>query len=404
MAWLDEKNKFASQTNLGWTFSFEANGKYPMIANRIFATKAGAEAFIADSTANATAIPGLILRVVEDTTANNGAYLVEKNGESGLKLTRIVTGTLDISGEMINVIRYEGDASHKAGLYNKADGSGEPWVPSENAQPIEDEQVDADGKYLCLRLNADDTVYIKSADLIDLTDYYTKSQVDDKINMLDSSVSGALDDIREYVNTRDEILDEKINTLNSSLTLLKEYIDEQDTSIKDYIDSENDKINHHLNDVDASITNITNEITNFINTVEDQFIKIDTSLNNLTNDLSGVHEILDDIAVRYEADIERIDANLNSIGASIEELKSVDVSLDNKIEDVSARLAELEIGTVDSISTEGDYIHVDTSKGDVTFTADVIDSNDQTSFPSRGLVTDGYVEERLDIFNWVEVN
>lgn len=25
------------------------------------------------------------------------------------------------------------------------------------------------------------------------------------------------------------------------------------------------------------------------------------------------------------------------------------------------------------------------------------------AFPSRGLVTDGYVEERLDVFNWVEV-
>ena len=392
MAWLDENNKFISQTNLGWTFAFEANGKYPVIANRIFATKAGAEAFIADTTANATAIPGLILRVVEDTTANNGAYLVEKDGETSLKLTRIVTGTLDISGEMIDVIRYEGDASHKAGLYNKADGSGEPWVPSENAQPIEDEQVDADGKYLCLRLNADDTVYIKSSDLIDLTDYYTKGQVDEKINALDSSVSGALDGIREYVNTQDDILDEKINALDSSLTLLKEYVD-----------SENDKINQRLDGVDTSITNITNEITNFVNTVEDHFIEIDTSLNNLTDDLTGVHEILDNIELRHEADIERIDANLNSIDASIEELKSVDASLDNKIEDVSARLAELEIGTVDSISTKGDYIHVDTSKGDVTFTADVVDSNDQISFPSRGLVTDGYVEERLDIFNWVEV-
>ena len=392
MAWLDEKNKFTSQTNLGWTFAFEANGKYPMIANRIFATKAGAEAFIGDTTANATAIPGLILRVIEDSTvANNGAYLVEKDLEaaSGLKLTRIVTGTLDISGEMIDVILYDGDASHEAGLYNKADGSGEPWVPSEKAQPIKDEQVDVEGKYLCLRLNADDTVYIKSTDLIDLTDYYTKGQVDDKINRLDSSVSSALDDIREYVNTQDDILDEKINALDSSL--------------KDYVDAENNKINQRIDGIDASIINITNEITDFVNTVEEQFIKIDTSLDNLTNDLVGVHEFLDDIETRHDTDVERIDEHLNSIDTSIEQLKSVDASLDNKIEDVSARLAELEVGTVDSISTEGDYIHVDTSKGDVTFTADVVDSNDQTSFPSRGLVTDGYVEERLDVFNWVEV-
>ena len=173
--------------------------------------------------------------------------------------------------------------------------------------------------------------------------------------------------------------------------------------MKEYVDRENDKFNQRIDGVDASITNITNEITEFVNTVEDQFIKIDTSLDNLTNDLVGVHEILDDIETRHETDVERIDEHLNSIDTSIEDLKSVDASLDNKIEDVSARLAELEIGTVDSSLTEGDYIHVDTSKGNVTFTADVVDSNDKTSFPSRGLVTDGYVEERLDVFNWVEV-
>ena len=213
MAYLDENNNFKGQNNLGWVFTFQPNGKYPVIDNRIFATKAGAEAYIADPTSSA--IPGLILRVIEDTTANNGAYLVEKDGETGLKLTRIVTGTLDISGEMINVIQYNGDASYEAGFYNKADGSGEPWVPSENAQPIEDAQVNEDGKYLCLVLNETDKVYIKSTDLIDLTDYYTKDQVDEKINMLDSSVSGALDGIREYVNIQDDILDEKINKTRS---------------------------------------------------------------------------------------------------------------------------------------------------------------------------------------------
>ena len=288
MVQLDEKNKFASQTNLGWTFTFEVNGKYPMIANRIFATKAGAEAFIADTTANATAIPGLILRVIEDTNiANNGAYLVEKDSEtaSGLKLTRI--GTLDVSSEMVDVIYYEGDATHVAGFYNKSDGSGEPWAPSKNAQLINDEQVTDEGKYFCLVLNNIDKVYIKSTDLIDLSDYYTAIQVDDKINMLDSSVSDALEDIREYVNTQDDILDEKINSL-------------------------------------------------------------DSSLNNLTDDLTGVHEILDDIEARHETDIERIDEHLNSIDVSIEQLKSVDAALDNKIEDVSGRLAN----TFNSISTE----------------------------------------------------
>ena len=392
MAQLDENNKFINQTNLGWTFSFEANGKYPMIANRIFATKAGAEAFIADTTANATAIPGLILRVIEDTAANNGPYLVEKDAKapSGLKLTRIVTGTVDISGAMIDIIYYEGDAEHGAGFYNKADGAGEPWIPSENAKLITDPQVKTAGEYLLLQLNENDQVYIKSTDLIDLTDYYTKGQVDDRINMLDSSVSSALNDIREYVNTQDDILDEKINTLDSSLTLLKEYVE-----------IENNKIGQRIDGVDASIINITNEITDFVNTVEDQFIKIDTSLDNITNDLVGVHDILDDIATRHEADVERIDEHLNNVDASIEILKSVDASLDNKIEDVSSRLAELEINTVNSISTETpEYLIIDTSKGDVTINIDASTSTDSENFPNTALATNGYVDEKMA---WIEV-
>ena len=392
MAQLDENNKFINQTNLGWTFSFEANGKYPMIANRIFATKAGAEAFIADTTANATAIPGLILRVIEDTAANNGPYLVEKDSKapSGLKLTRIVTGTVDISGAMIDIIYYEGDAKHGAGFYNKADGAGEPWIPSENAKLITDPQVKTAGEYLLLQLNENDQVYIKSTDLIDLTDYYTKGQVDDRINMLDSSVSNALNDIREYVNTQDDILDEKINTLDSSLTLLKEYVE-----------IENNKIGQRIDGVDASIINITNEITDFVNTVEDQFIKIDTSLDNITNDLVGVHDTLDDIATRHEADVERIDEYLNNVDASIEILKSVDASLDNKIEDVSSRLAELEINTVNSISTETpEYLIIDTSKGDVTINIDASTSTDSENFPNTALATNGYVDEKMA---WIEV-
>lgn len=384
MAWLDENNKFIGQDNLGWTFTFQPNGKYPVIDNRIFATKAGAEAYIAD--ARSSAIPGLMLRVIEDTATNNGAYLVEKNGETGLKLTRIVTGNLDISGKMVDIVLATDGKFYDIKECTLTDGT---YTPNEGAVAIDDSAVDEAGKYLHLELGNDD-VYINSVDLISLTDYYTKDQVDEKIIALDSSVSDALDGIREYVDTQDDILEEKINALDSSLTLLKEYVDEQDTSIKNYVDSENDKINQHLVNVDVSITNITNEITNFINTVEEKFVEIDTSLNNLTDDLVGVHEILDDIEERHEADIE--------------ELISADASLDNKIEDVSLRLSQLEIGTVDSISTEGDYIHVDTSKGDVTITADVVDSEDQVSFPSRGLVTDGYLEERLDVFNWVEVD
>ena len=61
-----------NQSNYGWYKSLEANGRYPIIAKRIYSTLVDAEGFLNDP----TAIPGLIIRVVDDTEENNGAYEV----------------------------------------------------------------------------------------------------------------------------------------------------------------------------------------------------------------------------------------------------------------------------------------------------------------------------------------
>ena len=281
MAQLDENNKFISQTNLGWTFSFEANGKYPMIANRIFATKADAEAYIDDTTLNATAIPGLILRVIEDDEANNGAYLVVKDGETALKLIKIATGDLKISGKMIDVIQYAGDATHEAGFYNKADGTEEEgtWIPSEDAQPIKNDQVTEEGKYLCLKLNeTDNEVYIKSSDLIDLTNYYTKDEVDEKINT----------------------------------------------------------VNQHLDIVDVSISTITNELSEFVDIVENHFIEIDSSIENINNNLESINDVLDTLS----DDVDKINGHLDNVDGSIDNLQSKNIEIDSSIENISSRLSE----------------------------------------------------------------
>lgn len=85
----DTQKIFDSQINQGWGYTFVANGKYPVIGNRIFETYANAEAFLT----HATAIEGLILRVTEDGS-RNGAYLTELTYDSeghknGLKLTKL---------------------------------------------------------------------------------------------------------------------------------------------------------------------------------------------------------------------------------------------------------------------------------------------------------------------------
>ena len=61
-----------NQSNYGWYKSLEANGRYPIIAKRIFSTYEDALGFLDDP----TAIPGVIIRVVDDDSDDNGAYIV----------------------------------------------------------------------------------------------------------------------------------------------------------------------------------------------------------------------------------------------------------------------------------------------------------------------------------------
>lgn len=66
------------QSNYGWSLTWDAAGRYPIVAKRRFATLADAQAFVDDISATATATEGLILSVIKDTVAkNNGVYYVK---------------------------------------------------------------------------------------------------------------------------------------------------------------------------------------------------------------------------------------------------------------------------------------------------------------------------------------
>lgn len=75
--------KTGVQVNYGFGLSFEASGKAPVIAKRIWETLADAQAYV--DSATDTAIAGLQLTVINDTDASkNGVYFVkEAAGENG---------------------------------------------------------------------------------------------------------------------------------------------------------------------------------------------------------------------------------------------------------------------------------------------------------------------------------
>ena len=71
--------KTDKQVNYGFGLSFEATGKAPVIAKRIWATLADAQAYVNEKTD--TAIAGLQLSVINDPIeSNNGIYFVKSVG------------------------------------------------------------------------------------------------------------------------------------------------------------------------------------------------------------------------------------------------------------------------------------------------------------------------------------
>lgn len=132
------------QNNKPWTLTWKASGRYPIVADRIFATLADAQAYVDDTSATASATGGLVLSVISDSVAkNNGVYYVKsvantdpKYGELLDKGTLVKVGGSEIEfadtyskavelsstlvvGQMIKVAEAEvvGDNTYKAGFY-----------------------------------------------------------------------------------------------------------------------------------------------------------------------------------------------------------------------------------------------------------------------------------------------
>ena len=90
---IDVELKTLKQSNTTWPSTFKASNRFPIVANRVFATLEKAQQYVDDTAADASAYQGIILAVVQDTVAkNNGVYYVESvamtEGETG-KLVKV---------------------------------------------------------------------------------------------------------------------------------------------------------------------------------------------------------------------------------------------------------------------------------------------------------------------------
>lgn len=125
---------------------------------------------------------------------------------------------------------------------------------------------------------------------------------------------------------------------------------------------------------------------------------------------SSILSIKDYIDSSVEQVLEQIEDLNTSINEKINEIDSSLQYTFEQIDDISNAIDNinytLENNVVNSIQTDNlDYVHIDPSKGDVYINFDIIDSSipEFQNIENNGIATVGLVEEKLDRFNWVEI-
>ena len=99
---IDVELKTLKQSNTTWPSTFKASNRFPIVANRVFATLANAQAYVDDTAADASAYAGIVLAVVQDTIAkNNGVYYVQSHAVETDDLENYPNGI--IPGKLVKV-------------------------------------------------------------------------------------------------------------------------------------------------------------------------------------------------------------------------------------------------------------------------------------------------------------
>lgn len=115
---------------------------------------------------------------------------------------------------------------------------------------------------------------------------------------------------------------------------------------------------------------------------------LDSSINDRI--INEVEEINDRIDEEVEKINNHIDSSVAEINDEIDEIKD-----------------QLENGVVSSVATDTEYMTVDPNQGDVNINAAVVKATDTEyeNIPGKqGLATAGWVEERLEQYNWIEID
>ena len=250
---------------------------------------------------------------------------------------------------------------------------------------ITDEAVTTNGAghYLKLTIAQGDVIYIPTSNLVDLSNYYTKTEIDTKIagiNQFKYEVAAELPTASKdtlYIlylipaqagSAEQNVYDQYI-TVQQGETYTWEKIGDTRVDFSD--------INDRLDNIDSSIVNINSSINNINSSIN----TINTSINNINSSINTINTSINDI----NSSINTINTSIGYINTSINDIYTL---AKGSINDISTR-TNTTLATLIENSSD--------NKSDIVLTLAVADG----STAGTGLATNTYVDQK---FEWVSID
>ena len=237
------------------------------------------------------------------------------------------------------------------------------------------------GHYLKLTIAQGDVVYVPTSNLVDLSNYYTKSEIDTKIagiNQFKYEVAAELPTASAdtlYIlylipasNEQQNVYDQYI-TVQQGETYTWEKIGDTRVDFSD--------INERLDNIDSSIVNINSSIDNINSSIN----TINTSINNINSSINTINTSINDI----NSSINTINTSIGYINTSINDIYTL---AKDSINDISTRTNTTLASLIENSSN---------NKSDIALTLAIADGNTA----GTGLATNTYVDQK---FEWVSID
>ena len=249
------------------------------------------------------------------------------------------------------------------------------------------------GHYLKLTIAQGDVIYIPTSNLVDLSNYYTKTEIDTKIagiNQFKYEVAAELPTASKDTLYILYLIPAQVDSSTNLQNIYDQYITVQQTEgeVTTYTwekigDTRVDfsDINSRLDNIDSSITNINSSISN----INSSITTINTSIGNISSSITTINTSIGNIS----SSITTINTSINTISSSVNEIYEL------------AKGAITDISTSSNTSLATLVESASNNNSDITLSLSVSDG----SIAGTGLATNTYVNEYVDKqFEWVSVD